>query len=96
MHVLVRAMTGAAVGAVLGVLAVAIAAGATAALSHFTQTAQEIPYLFQSAWAEGGQQVQRYHSPNEPGMSAVVLLFALAGLLYSLRTAGRKPGAPTT
>ncbi|WP_460749429.1 hypothetical protein [Nocardiopsis oceani] len=81
---LVRALSGAAVGAVLGVVTVAIAAGATAALSHFTQTAQEIPYLFQAAWAEAGQQTQRYYSPDETGMLAVVLLFALAGVLYAV------------
>lgn len=85
---LIRAVCGAAVGAVLGVLAVAIAAGATAALSHFTQTVQEIPYIFLAAWAEGGQQVQRYYSPNETGMLVVVLLFALAGLLYAVFTKG--------
>ena len=81
---LVRALSGAAAGAVLGVVTVAIAAGATAALSHFTQRVQEIPYIFLAAWAEGGGQVQRYYSPNETGMLVVVLLFALAGLLSAV------------
>ncbi|MET9712647.1 hypothetical protein [Nocardiopsis alba] len=83
---LVRAIGGAFVGALIGFFVSIIAAVSTVSMSFLTESTVEIPYVIESSFKEVGGLPELHFTPNFPGILSVIAIFGMATMIYTVTT----------